>query len=148
MAELYLYDRVATLLSDGKDRGYSDIERELGLFGTAARTAIYRLKREGRVHICDWIPSTTGSHGPIFRFGPGEDVEYQRSVSVPERKRLWRERIMKRDQERLSVESGDFQVSRDPFISILFGAREAIKATALPSRIYRQNMEISETEVA
>lgn len=148
MAEPFIYDRIAALLSDGKDRGYADIEADSGLSGSAARTAIYRLKREGRVHICGWIPSTTGSHGPIFRFGPGEDVEYQRAVSVQERKRLWRERILKRDQERLAAGSGDFQVARDPFVSVLFGERDSIKATPLPTRVYRQSMDINETEAA
>ena len=35
-------------------------------------------------------------------------------------------------------------IRRDPFIAILFGACEAIKATALPSRIFRQSMEVND----
>ncbi|HVM91762.1 MAG TPA: hypothetical protein VMT67_03065 [Terriglobales bacterium] len=35
-------------------------------------------------------------------------------------------------------------ITRDPFIAILFGACEAVKAIVLPSHVYRQTMDTSD----
>jgi hypothetical protein len=35
-------------------------------------------------------------------------------------------------------------ITRDPFIAVLFGACEAVKATVLPSRVFKQSMEVSD----
>jgi hypothetical protein len=39
-------------------------------------------------------------------------------------------------------------IARDPFIAVLFGACDAIKATVLPSRVFKQSMSIDEEELA
>lgn len=137
-----LHGKVVALMADGKARSYADMKAALSLTDGAIRAAIFRMKKKGQIYVSGWIPSTHGNPSPIYCFGKGMDVEYERPVTTAEQKKIWRARILERERERLSPY--DRPVARDPFIAVLFGAREAIKATVLPSHTYRQPMDYTD----
>ncbi|WP_241059113.1 hypothetical protein [Achromobacter xylosoxidans] len=71
-----LIDKIAGVLREGKCLTARQLTNEFGTHISHTRELVKKLHACGKVHICGWTrPIVTCTYTPIYKWGPGRDVE-------------------------------------------------------------------------
>jgi hypothetical protein len=147
MATLFAHDRIQALLSDGNGRTHKQIADELGVNEGCSRTAMRKLREANLVRICDWVPAS-GVPGiaacPIFTLGSAPDKPRPKPMDQATRMKVYKHKVAERQRQERLYNDKNRPIARDPFVAALFGTRESMDPTPLPSHVHQWPMDVSD----
>jgi predicted ArsR family transcriptional regulator len=140
---------VLALLKDGKPRTAPQMFAELGVSQSFVTSSIRRLKADKQIRISGYVRNNIGHPVKLWAIGSGKDARKPKALTSNERKALARNR------EQLAAKALEKEQSKrpEPFRHwqdvLLFGAyAKSFKPQIPVGRVYRQAMDIEETEAA